>query len=121
MGGVTLAVDDTLGDAFVNPATAHRLDGTRAYSAPSHYTITENDGGARTLSVGVLVDRGQWFGGIGGALQQLTPGPKPRRRSVPLESGFRPESLSIRPLRETSAENQYLTLLGGRQLTDQWA
>ena len=127
MGGVTLAVDDTLGDAFVNPATAHRLDGTWAYSAPSHYTITENDGGARTLSVGVLVDRGQWFGGIGGALQQLTPGPKSRRRSVPFdprvrpESRFRSESLSIRPLRETSAENQYLTLLGGRQLTDQWA
>lgn len=125
MGGVTLAVDDTLGDAFVNPATASRLDGTWAYSAPSHYTITENDGGARTLSVGVLVDRGRWIGGIGGALQQLNPGPQPRRRPVPLGPRFtttrRPESLSIRPLRETSAENQYVTALVGRQLTDRWA
>jgi len=57
MGGVHLAVDDTLGDAFVNPATAARLNGTWAFSAPSHYTITEADGGARMLSVGVLVDR----------------------------------------------------------------
>jgi hypothetical protein len=30
MGGVTLAVDDTQGDAFVNPAMAARLNGTWA-------------------------------------------------------------------------------------------
>jgi len=34
MGGVTLAVDDTQGDAFVNPAMAARLNGTWAFSAP---------------------------------------------------------------------------------------
>ncbi|MFB6274176.1 MAG: hypothetical protein ABEL51_14910 [Salinibacter sp.] len=124
MGGVHLAVDDTLGDAFVNPAMAARLDGTWAYSAPSHYTITERDGGARTLSVGVLVDRGRWFGGMAGALQQLNPGPQPRRRNAPIGPRFtttRPETSIIRSLRETSAENQYVTALVGRQLTDRWA
>jgi len=123
MGGVSIAVDDTLGDAFVNPAAAARLDGTWAYSAPSHYTITGEDGGARTLSVGVLVNQGRWFGGIGGALQHLNPGPR-RQRRFALETAhttIRSETPSIRPLRETSAENQYVTLLGGRQLTDRWA
>jgi hypothetical protein len=124
MGGVYLAVNDTLGDAFVNPATASRLDGTWAFSAPSHYTITGPDGGARTLSVGVIVDQGQWFGGIAGALQQLNPGSEPRR-VVPLGPRFATtapaEIPPIRPLRETSADNQYVTALVGRQLTGQWA
>lgn len=126
MGGVHLAVDDTLGDAFVNPATAARLDGTWAYSAPSHYTITGPDGGARTLSVGVLVDRGRWFGGLAGALQQLNPGAQSRSRGgFPCPNCFTTTvwspSIDVRPLRETSAENQYVTGLVGRQLTDQWA
>lgn len=125
MGGVSLAVDDTLGDALVNPATATRVDGTWAYSAPSHYTITGDDGGARTLSVGVLVNQGRWFGGIGGALQQLNPGNRRQRQFVPVRPHFAttiPQEMpSIRPLRETAAENQYVMLLGGRQLTDQWA
>ncbi|MFB6230208.1 MAG: hypothetical protein ABEL04_03540 [Salinibacter sp.] len=125
MGDVRLAVEDTLGDAFVNPATVARLDGTWAFSAPSHYTITGEDGGARTLSVGVLVNWGRWFGGIGGALQHLSSGSQSLRRAPFPGPRFattqRPEEFSRRPLRETSAENQYLTLLGGRQLSDQWA
>ncbi|MFB6097556.1 MAG: hypothetical protein ABEK84_00265 [Salinibacter sp.] len=120
MGGLSLAVDDTLGDPFVNPATASRLNGTWAYSAPSHYTITGPDGGARTVSVGALVDRGSWFGGVGGALQHLNPG---RRlpQVQPTLSTTSTTTRTVRPLREVSAENQYLTLLGGRHLSEQWA
>lgn len=124
MGAVSLAVDDTLSDAFENPATAARLDGTWAFSVPSYYTITGPDGGARTLSVGVLVDRGRWFGGLAGALQQLNPGPEPRQGVVSttqLTFLPRPEPPALRPLGETTAENHYLTALAGRQLTDQWA
>ena len=126
MGGVHLAVDDTLGDAFVNPATAARLDGTWAYSAPTHYTITGRDGGARTLSMGVLVDRGPWFGGIAGALQQLSSGAsRSPRVGFPCPRCFtttvRSSSITVRPLPEQSAQNQYVTLLAGREVSDQWA
>lgn len=60
-----LAVDDTPGDAFVSPASASRLSGMWAYGAPGHSWITDR-GEARPLSAGVLVDGGQWFGGISG-------------------------------------------------------
>lgn len=122
MGGLTVVVDDSLGDTFVNPAKAARLETSWAFGAPTHYTITGQDGGARTLSVGTVLTHNRWFGGVGVALQQLDPGSRPSRRIFRAEPGFttlshwRPPS--IRPLRETSAENQYVTVLGGAQLTD---
>lgn len=125
MGGASLAVDDSLGDAFVNPAKAARLEAPWAFSAPAHYTITGQDGDARTLSVGTVLPRDRWFGGVSVALQQLDPGSRPPRRGFRIDPGFTtwpdPRTPSLRPLRETSAENQYVTVLGGAHLTDQVA
>jgi len=126
MGDVSLAVDDTLGDAFQNPAMTARLEGGRVFSAPAYYTITGRDGRARTLSVGGLGRRGSWFGGAAGALQQLDPGPGPRPPiSFPCARCFttfpRTEPTNGRFRRERSAENQYVTVLGGRTWADQWA
>jgi hypothetical protein len=125
MGGVSLAVDDTLGDAFENPAMTARLEGARVFSAPAYYTITGRDGRARTLSVGGLGTRGHWFGGAAGALQQLDPGPGPRPPVTfacarCFTTSPRIEPTNVRALRERSAENQYVTLLGGRTLGDRW-
>lgn len=126
MGGISLAVDDSLGDPFVNPAETARLEDTWAFSAPAYYTITGQDGRARTLSVGILSDRGQWFGGLALALQQLEPGSRPSRPTFqPVDPRFSTQppitTVPIRPLRETSAENRYVTLLGGLRLTDRFA
>lgn len=124
MGGLSIAVNDSLGDAFVNPAKATRLDGTWAFSAPSYYTITGPDGDARTLSVGGLVDQGAWFGGLAVALQQLDMGTHPPRPIIAeprIDPAFSIVPEPRRPLRETSAENQYVTVLGGLQLSDRFA
>jgi hypothetical protein len=122
MGNVSLAVPDSLGDAFVNPAKAARLNRSRVFSAPAYYTITDGDGAARTLSVGSLFSQEWWFGGGSLALQQLDPGPS----REPVHRNRVVHSTTVaphpgRPLRETTAENQYVTALGGIRLSPRFA
>lgn len=74
MGGVSIALSDTLGDPFANPATLTRLDGPRLFGAPTAYGITNGNGGAITLPMGGLFSSSSWSGGIGVALQEIDPG-----------------------------------------------
>lgn len=124
MGELSIAVVDSVGDAFVNPAKAARMQGTRAFSTPMYYTVTGNDGAARTLPVGALFRMGAWFGGASVAMQELeTVGP--RQPVVILDQPFRstvwpgpsPDPL----LRDQSANNQYATALVGTQVTESLA
>lgn len=71
MGGVSIAVDDSLLDPFVNPAKGARLRGTRLFGAPTFYRVSGNDGAARTLPVGALFGSPGWFGGLSLSMQQL--------------------------------------------------
>ena len=79
IGGVSIALDDPLGDAFVNPARGARLDGTHLFSSPMFYTIamedswwgSGNSGSAQTFPFGVHSKSGQFFGGGMVAWQQL--------------------------------------------------
>lgn len=71
MAGVSIALDDTLLDPFVNPAKAIRLRGSLLFSDPSAHKVTEGGGEGRTLPVGMLISRGAWVGGGLVALQQL--------------------------------------------------
>jgi len=76
MGGVSVALNDTLSDPFINPAKGYRIHGTEAYMLPSFYHITNGMGGAKTLTVGALTSEDKWFGGLGVAIQQLNLSPK---------------------------------------------
>lgn len=71
MANVSIALDDTLADPFVNPAKARKIQGTEAYMLPSFYHITKGLGGARTFTIGALTSGKKWFGGLGVAVQQL--------------------------------------------------
>jgi hypothetical protein len=123
MGNVTLAVDDPLGDVFVNPATASRLRGTHTFAAPTHYAVTGRDGSASTASAGVVARRGAWFGGGTFAVQQMDL--VEDRRIVafggPTIGLILPVPDVPDDLHETSARNTYVTGLVGRTLTDRWA
>jgi hypothetical protein len=77
MGSVSIALVDSLGDPFSNPATLARLSTPRLFSAPSAYGITGDNGGAMTLPVGGLFGTSTWHGGIGLALQELDRGREP--------------------------------------------
>src|SRR5256885_2744540 len=71
MGGVAIALADSLLEPFVNPAAGVRLGGGRLFSAPTVYGISDGAGGGRTLPLALTLRRGAWFGGFALAVQQV--------------------------------------------------
>jgi hypothetical protein len=71
LGGISIALDDTLADPFSNPAKATRLRGLMLTMAPYTHGITENRGGGQTLPIGFFASAGDWSGALLGAFQQL--------------------------------------------------
>ena len=71
MGGVSIALYDELHDPFVNPAKGIRMKGSLLFSSPTCYHVTGDNGGARTLPLGILYGSEKWFGGVAFSMQQL--------------------------------------------------
>jgi hypothetical protein len=71
MGGVSIAVTDSLLDPFINPATGTRLHATRFFGSPSMYSVSSDAGGGRTLPLGALTSMNSWYGGLWVALQEI--------------------------------------------------
>ncbi len=71
MGGVSIALPDTLHDPFVNPAKGARLRAGRLFSSPTVYSVSHDAGAGRTLPFGAFAPVGSWFGGLAFALQQV--------------------------------------------------
>jgi hypothetical protein len=72
MGGISLALPDTLGDPFSNPATGSRVGESFFFGTPALYHISGGNGSGRTLPLGTLFSSEAWFGGGAVALQELT-------------------------------------------------
>ena len=73
MGGVSIAVRDSLLDPFVNPAKGARMKTLRVFSTPTFYDISRSAGGGQTLPVGGLTSAANLFGGAVMAIQQINP------------------------------------------------
>jgi hypothetical protein len=86
MGGLTLAVDDSLADPWSNPAQGVFIREPALMGAPTFYTISDGGGSGRTFPVAGFLRSGRWFGGVALALQQID------------NSGNQEEQLWIRPL-----------------------
>ena len=71
MGGVSIALDDALLDPFVNPAKGSAIQGATITSSPVYYGISDENGSARTLPLGLLYGAEKWFGGLSLSIQQL--------------------------------------------------
>src|SRR5205823_11728662 len=71
MGGVSIALVDTLLDPFINPAKGARLGSARFLSAPTVYSISQQAGGGRTLPFATIAQSGVWFGGLALAVQEV--------------------------------------------------
>lgn len=70
MGGVRYAVDDSLADAWTNPAKGAGI-GAAFLGSPTFYTISEGRGAGRTFPVAGTFLGDAWFGGASVALQQV--------------------------------------------------
>lgn len=71
MGGVRIALPDSLHDPFVNPAAGMRTAATQFFGAPNVFSVSNDAGGGRTLPLGALSKAGAWHGGVWLALQQV--------------------------------------------------
>lgn len=71
MGGVHMAVDDSLADPWTNPALGHRTSTSTFIGSPTFYGISQNGGAARSFPVSALIAGSRWFGGASLAFQQV--------------------------------------------------
>ncbi len=93
MGGVSIALADTLHDPFVNPATGARLRTAHLLGSPTFYGVSDDAGAGRTLPLALFTAARTWFGGLALAVQQLDAG----RRTPKFDGG-------VQPLAETSGQ-----------------
>jgi hypothetical protein len=71
MGGVSIALADSLLDPFTNPAKGARVGATRFFGSPAVYSVSSQAGAGRTLPLGALVRSGDWYGAFSLAAQQV--------------------------------------------------
>ncbi|MCA9736100.1 MAG: hypothetical protein R3E98_08285 [Gemmatimonadota bacterium] len=77
MGGLGLALEDTTGAPFSNPAASVRLAHGMFFTAPVHYRISDpfrvgSQGSGTSLPLGAFFRGSRWSGGGWLALQELT-------------------------------------------------
>ncbi|MGE5742857.1 MAG: hypothetical protein ACM368_02935 [Gemmatimonadota bacterium] len=117
MGGVSIALADSLLDPFRNPAMGATVGAARLFIAPTVYGISRETGGGRTLPLAVLGRAGPWFGVLSGAMQQVEySGPIP----TPPFPDTRPAILpapGIVGVGDRTHGNSYLLASLGRALT----
>jgi hypothetical protein len=119
MGGVSIAVRDSLLDPFVNPAKGSRVRALHLFGAPTFYSISRNSGGGQTLPVGGLASRGDLFGGAVVAFQQLDPSHRDAPLFTPPTIDFVgvPQAASFPIPQQTRAQtNRYAFATLGRRV-----
>jgi len=116
LAGAGLALDDTLGGAFSNPALGH-LSESRFFGAPVHFGISGDGGGGSTLPLGAHLTGQRWFGSVLVALQQLSAGGESFGASPWCEFSC-PFTDGSRELRSSAARNVYLFGSVGRQIQE---
>ena len=116
MGGISIAVTDSLGDPFTNPAMGARLASTRFFGSPTAFSVTSDAGGGRTLPAGALARMDAWYGGLWLALQEVDLMPRPDLAGIePLCLGCEDAGIDLGPA-ERSQGNTYAFAMAGRVL-----
>ena|SRR5215831_12335216 len=79
MGGVTIALADSLLDPFRNPALGARLGQARLFGSPAIYSTSQETGSGATLPLAAFGRARSWFGGISLAVQQVDGSRQPQQ------------------------------------------
>jgi hypothetical protein len=118
MGGVSIAIRDSVHDPFVNPAKGARVRALRFFGSPSVYNISKSGGSGETLPVGGLVSNGNLFGGAVLAVQELDPGQlRPDQIPVGVQFIGAPNTTPFPAAQQTRAQsNRYAFAALGRQM-----
>lgn len=121
MGGASIAVNDELSDPFGNPAAGARSRESRFFSLPTFYSVSQENGGARTMPLGVQVSADRWFGGGLVALQSLDMGSALVNWFPPIEPGDWGPLPRTDALANRSSTNRFAHLSVGRRIDDRWS
>jgi len=117
LGGVSIALADSVGDPFINPATTARLRGSRLFSAPTVYSVSRRAGGGRSLPLAMLARRATWYGGLALVLQQVDPSRPPQQGGFIAVANAVPPSTAEIPGPDLRAHgNEYAFGMIGRTL-----
>src|SRR5438105_6614183 len=84
MGGVSIALADTLYDPFNNPAKAARLRRGQIFGSPSLYSLSHKGGDGNTIPLSAFLKFGSTFGSFGGSLQEENPATPDRNQPIPI-------------------------------------
>src|SRR5713101_243922 len=88
MGGVSIALADSLLDPFRNPAMGARLGQARLFGSPAIYSTSQQTGNGATLPLAAFGRVQGWFGGISLAVQQVDGSREPQQFvAVPVFNG----------------------------------
>jgi hypothetical protein len=104
MGGISIALADTMLDPFMNPAKGARLRRGRLFGSPSFYSLSRDGGGGSTVPLGAFLKYGSTFAGFAAAFQELNPA---RGVESPPINTFDRSSLSLLIPRKESHTNRY--------------
>jgi hypothetical protein len=121
MGGVSLAVADSLLEPFSNPAKGTRLGATRFFGSPSVYSVSNDAGAGRTLPLGAMTRGESWYGGVWFALQEVDASDNGARIPVPQLLAMCPtcgsEGIDFGSS-DRSHANTYAFAMAGRELSE---
>ncbi|MFQ6676652.1 MAG: hypothetical protein ACE5LH_10005, partial [Fidelibacterota bacterium] len=108
MGGISIALEDSLMDPFVNPSKGGLLRGNNLILSPAYYRISDESGSAKTLPLGTLYGSDHWFWGLSLSLQEI---------ETPLRPGGVGTILGRdRLLGDTRLSNFYVFAIAGQRL-----
>ena len=111
MGGVSIALADTLYDPFNNPAKAARLRRGQIFGSPSLYSLSHKGGDGNTIPLTAFLKFGSTFGGLGGSLQEVNPATPEQNQAVPVFADLSSVSLLV-PHGSTRTNQHVLGMLG---------
>ena len=110
LGGVSIALRDSLLDPFTNPAKASRLSvktkGT-FFGSPTSYSVSRNAGGGRTFPLGGILRSGSNFGGLAVAIQEIDKIDDPNVVISPVVDLFNPDGSVLRTPSAPSRQNRF--------------
>lgn len=116
MGGVSIAIADTLLDPFINPAKGARLRRGSFFGSPSVYSLSRRVGSGRTLPLGAITRSRSSFAGLSVAIQEINPAQPPQVNVFPVNADFSitalPDSTGIASRQPLS--NKYVSAMAGR-------
>lgn len=118
MGGVSIALADSLLDPFRNPALGARVSASRLFGSPVLYSISRESGSGRTLPLAGLLRAGRWFGAVSAAIQEVEPSrPFPAPPIIFLRSSPIAQEIPGQGPVQQSRSNTYAFMSLGKVLT----